>query len=65
MWFNVVPSAHIEEELKLYSDTCGVLTCFACAIKGGRHHDHKYRTLKDAFETYKEEVTSYMKLIES
>ena len=49
---------HVEEELKLYCETCGELICYKCALKGGKHHSHDYEELSQAFEKYKEEITS-------
>ena len=49
---------HVDEELKLYCETCGELVCYQCIMKGGKHHDHNYALLQIAFEKYKEEITS-------
>ena len=55
---------HVEGEMKLYCETCGVLICLLCALKGGKHHDHDCSPLKKAFERYKEEMTSFVKPLE-
>ena len=55
---------HVEEEMKLYCETCGVLICLLCGLKGGKHHDHDCSPLKKAFERYKEEMTSFVKPLE-
>ena len=55
---------HVEEEMKLYCETCGVLTCLLCGLKGGKHHDHDCSPLKKAFERYKEEMASFVKPLE-
>ena len=43
--------------MKLYCKTCGKLACLMCAIRGGKHHDHDYCELKQAFKQYKEEIS--------
>ena len=57
-------SEHVQEELKLYCETCGKLICFKCAIKGGQHHDHEYELLDKAFEKYKEEISTSLEPVE-
>ena len=53
---------HPDEELKLYCETCGELVCLKCAIKGlGKHCGHDYKELLQAFQKYKEEITSSLK----
>ena len=49
---------HVEEELKLYCETCGELVCYRCALKGGKHQSHDYEELDQAFEKYREEIIS-------
>ena len=58
-------SEHVEEEMKLYCETCGVLICLQCVLKTGKHHDHDCSPLKKAFEKYKEEMTSFMEPLEN
>ena len=54
-----------KEELKLYCETCGDLICYKCALKkGGKHWSHEYEELNEAFEKYKEEVTSAIEPME-
>ena len=48
---------HVERELELYCETCGELICYKCALKGGKHHNHDYEELNQAFEKYKKEIT--------
>ena len=55
---------HVEEEMKLYCETCGVLICLQCVLKGGKHHDHDCSPLKRAFEKYKEEMASFVEPLE-
>ena len=50
---------HPEKELELYCETCGELVCLKCAIKGlGKHFGHNCKELNQAFQEYKEEITS-------
>ena len=55
---------HVEEELKLYCETCGELICYKCALKGEKHHSHDYEKLNQAFENYKKEITSSIEPME-
>ena len=55
---------HVEEELKLYCETCGELVCLQCVLQGGKHHNHDYALLKVAFEKYKKEITSSLEPME-
>ena len=55
---------HVEEELKLYCETCGELICYKCGLKGGKHHSHDYEELDQAFEKYTEEITSSIEPME-
>ena len=55
---------HVEEKLKLYCETCGELICYKCVIRGGKHHSHDYEELNQAFEKYKEEITSSIEPME-
>ena len=55
---------HEDKELELYCETCGELTCYKCALKGGKHHSHDYEELKIAFDKYKEEITSSLEPME-
>ena len=50
---------HVDEELKLYCETCSEVICYKCvSTKWGRHHGHDYEPINEAFEKYKEEETS-------
>ena len=51
---------HVEEEMKLYCETCGVLICLQCVLKRGKHHNHDCSPLKKAFERYKEEIALFV-----
>ena len=58
-------SIHEGMELELYCETCGELICWRCTVlRGGRHHDHSYEELDEAFEKYKNEVTSLLEPME-
>ena len=62
----VVPNCfeHADKERELYCETCEDLICLKCAIKGGKHHDHDYQPLNEAFEKYKREMTSSLEPME-
>ena len=51
---------HLDEELKLYCETCSEVICYKCVIKGGQHHNHDYQSISDAFEKYKEEISTFL-----
>ena len=51
---------HIDEELKLYCETCSEVICYKCVIKGGKHHSHDYESIEEAFEKYKEEISAFL-----
>ena len=55
---------HKGKELELFCETCGELICLKCAIKGGKHHDHDYEELDQAFMKYKEEITPWLEPME-
>ena len=55
---------HEGKELELYCETCGELICTRCALKGGKHHDHSYEDLGQAFRKYKEEISSSLEPME-
>ncbi len=58
-------SEHGGQELELYCETCGVLICYRCGVKGGKHRDHDYSSLSEAFERYKEEIMPALKPMEN
>ena len=61
----VIPNC-VEHDIKreLYCETCGDLICFKCVIRGGKHHDHDYAPLNEAFERYKREMTALLQPME-
>ena len=56
-------SEHVKEELKLYCETCGELICFRCGLNTGKHHNHDYTLIEEAFEAYKKEIGSLLEPI--
>ena len=52
---------HVDEELKLYCETCSEVICYKCAIKGSKHHSHDYESIEEAFEKYKEEISAFLR----
>ncbi len=57
-------SEHADRELELYCETCNELICYKCVAKGGKHHDHDYDPLDEAFCKYKGEITSSLEPME-
>ena len=55
---------HAEEELKLFCETCGVLICCECAIRGGKHHNHDYEPIRKAFEKCEKELARSLEPME-
>ena len=51
---------HVDEELKLYCETCSEVICYKCITKWGKHHSHDYQSISDAFEKYKEEMSTFL-----
>jgi hypothetical protein len=50
---------HVDEEFKLYCETCSDVICYKCIMRGSKHHSHDYESIDDAFEKYKEEISAY------
>ncbi len=57
-------SEHAGKELEFFCETCNDFICYKCAVKGGKHHDHDYDPLDEAFDKYKGEITSSLKSME-
>ena len=55
---------HEDKERELYCETCGDPICLKCAIKGGKHINHDYFPLDEAFERYKGEITPSLEPLE-
>ena len=55
---------HPGEEVKLYCETCGELVCYECGLAEGKHHSHRYKKIDQAFQEYKEEITSFREPME-
>ncbi len=55
---------HGGREVELYCETCKEAICFKCIKKDEKHHSHSYEELNEAFERYKEELTSSLEPME-
>ena len=55
---------HEGKELELYCETCGELICWRCIAKGGKHREHDYEELDQAFKKYRQEITSSLEPME-
>ena len=55
-------SEHVKE-LELYCETCGELICLHCGLNTGKHHNHNYALIEEAFETYKKEIGALLEPI--
>jgi tripartite motif-containing protein 2/3/tripartite motif-containing protein 71 len=55
---------HEGQELELYCDTCGELICWRCMAKGGKHRDHDYDGIHQAYEKYMVEIASSLEPME-
>ena len=55
---------HEGKELELYCETCGELICWKWIAKGGKHREHDYEELDQAFEKYRQEFTSSLEPME-
>ena len=56
---------HVDKGQEYYCETCEVLICYKCALKGGKHHSHYYDEIKNAYERYKGEVRPTLEPMES
>ena len=57
-------SEHVDEELKLYCETCSEVICYKCiSTKWGKHHSHEYKSIGQAFEKFKEEISGFLEPI--
>ena len=57
-------SVHEGKELELYCETCAELICSHCALRGQKHHSHKYNLIDSYFEKYKGEMTPLLQPVE-
>ena len=55
---------HEGKELELYCETCGKLICWKCIAKDGKHREHDYEKLDQAFDKYRQEITSSLEPME-
>ena len=49
---------HLEEEVKIYCEPCGELVCYKCVIREGKHENHDYEEIDEAFHKYKAKIMS-------
>ena len=56
---------HVDKEREYYCETCEVLICYKCALKGSKHEGHDFDEIKNAYERYKGEVRPSLKPMES
>ncbi|KAM9376035.1 transcription intermediary factor 1-alpha-like [Pholidichthys leucotaenia] len=49
-------NVHKQEPLKLFCETCDLLTCRDCQLV--KHKDHTYQFLEDAYENHKQQMDS-------
>ena len=55
---------HLEKELELYCATCEEPVCYKCVIRGGKHQNHDYKEIDQAFLEYKEWIVASVKPME-
>ena len=55
---------HTDKERELYCETCGDLICLICVTKWGKHQNHEYHALDEAFKIYKGEITPSLEPLE-
>lgn len=52
-------SEHVDEQLKLFCETCDKLICLKCVIKGANHHKCNYEVL-DKLGTFEGEILAFL-----
>ena len=57
-------SVHNLKELELYCETCEMLICSHCALRGQKHHSHQYDMISSSYERYKEDLTAMLEPME-
>jgi DNA-binding beta-propeller fold protein YncE len=55
---------HDGEGLRLHCETCEVLVCYKCVIRGGKHERHEYRDLEKAFPEREREIALSLEQLE-
>ena len=55
---------HLEKEVDLYCETCRELVCYKCVIRGGKHQNHDYKEIDQAFLEYKEWIVASVEPME-
>ena len=57
-------SEHLEKEVDIYCETCRELVCYKCVIRGGKHQNHDYKEIDQAFLEYKEWIVASVEPME-
>ena len=58
-------SEHLEKEVDIYCETCGELVvCYKCVIRGGKHQNHDYKDIDQAFFEYQEWIVQSVEPME-
>ena len=55
---------HLEKEVDLYCETCRELVCYKCVIRRGKHQNHDYKEIDQAFLEYKEWIVASVEPME-
>ena len=55
---------HLEKEIDLYCETCRELVCYKCVIRGGKHQNHDYKEIDQAFLEHKEWIVASVEPME-
>ncbi len=57
-------SEHAGQKLELFCQNCNEPICYKCIAKGGKHYDHDYDPLDEAFDKYKGEIMTSLEPME-
>ena len=55
---------HLEKEVDIYCETCRELVCYKCVIRGGKHQNHVFKEIDQAFLEYKEWIVASVEPME-